>query len=113
MGKVASRYCMKGCEGGKNEIGEENLQSIIDESNLQIKREENINVANDITKNARSANMQDRPANMQDRPANMQDRPANIQDKVTERFPNEKKCKIKINLNKFRSKRTSKYCNHY
>ena len=99
MGKVASRYCMKGCEGGKNEIGEENLQSIIDESNLQIKREENINVANDITKNARSANMQDRPAN--------------IQDKVTERFPNEKKCKIKINLNKFRSKRTSKYCNHY
>jgi hypothetical protein len=27
MGKVASR-CLNGCEGGKNEIGEENLEAI-------------------------------------------------------------------------------------
>ena len=33
MGKVASR-CLKGCEGGKNEIGEENLEQYhLDQTN--------------------------------------------------------------------------------
>ena len=31
MGKVASR-CLNGCEGGKNEIGEENLEAIANPS---------------------------------------------------------------------------------
>jgi len=79
MGKVVSR-CMKGCEGGKNEIGEENLESIIESANIPIrkleKQNENENETFDITKKARSAK---------------------IQEKETERFPlDEKKCKIKI-----------------
>ena len=77
MGKVASR-CMKGCEGGKNEIGEENLESIIESANIPIRKleKQNENETFDITKKARSAK---------------------IQEKETERFPlDEKKCKIKI-----------------
>lgn len=40
MGKIASR-CMKGCEGGKNEVGEENLEEYHVKENINKKEDTN------------------------------------------------------------------------
>ena len=57
MGKTASR-CMKGCDGGKNEIGEANLEAIILNSNLPVSAKVEEEDLSDITKKARSGLLQ-------------------------------------------------------
>ena len=53
MGKIASR-CLKGCEGGKNEIGEENLE----EYHIgQVKRSDTLQT-NELNLRAKAGNNQ-------------------------------------------------------
>jgi len=42
MGNIGA-HCMKGCEGGKNEIGEENLENIIIDQNKNLKINDSLN----------------------------------------------------------------------
>ena len=49
MGTVATR-CLKGCEGGKKEVGEENLENII---NSDMKNEDKYNNSNELTAKVR------------------------------------------------------------
>ena len=54
MGTVGAR-CLKGCEGGKNEIGEENLEDINLNRNPTIKEKEDKSEHTNNINKARSA----------------------------------------------------------
>ena len=55
MGAVGAR-CMKGCEGGKKEVGEENLEDILLNQPIKIEDDTNEHTHTNNVYKARSAN---------------------------------------------------------